>query len=113
MKNRVSCYNNFKKKDLKDIAFYKYPENALLPEDQVDIANSIVVNSAKTGRTFAVVTVSPYILKAIAVKCDLLEQEVEFVDEHGNVIELETLFKSFSVPFAKLVHGENWKPTDH
>lgn len=80
-----------------------------MPTDQVKTAYEIVLTSARFGTPFAVLTVSPYVLKAIAVKCDLLEQEVEFIDNDGKPIEFEKLFKKFSDPFAKLVHGDSWQ----
>jgi len=93
-------------------SYYFYPENEIMPEKQVEKAKEIVVSHAKSGKPYTLVTVSPYVLKAVETWSDLLEQgeNVEYFDPNGRKSDVKTIFKELAIPFAKLVRGEHWEP---
>ena len=68
------------------------------------------IKNAKAGTSFAVKTVSPYVLKAVETYCDAYEQDVEFIGEDGRPVSFQDLMKKFSEPFGLMMHGPSWRP---
>lgn len=91
-------------------ATYFLPENGLMPEDQARTVMDLVAKHAKAGTSFAVRTVSPYVLKAVETYCDAYEQDVTFLDEYCMPVRFQDLMKKFYEPFGLMMHGPNWKP---
>lgn len=89
---------------------YRLPEADLLPEAQIKRAYEIVDGYIRTDTPVVVLTMSPYVIKAIDVRADELEcqEKVTYVGVDGHEKPFQGFFRPFSEPFARLIHGAHF-----
>lgn len=105
-----------------DILIIDEPESNLHPEWQLSFAKFLVLLHARLDMRILLNTHSPYFLKAIQVYSDTLEQGdkctfYNMTSADGRQYKAECLtgeriqeiFKSMSMPFARLMHGEHYE----
>lgn len=107
-----------------DILIVDEPESNLHPEWQLSFAKFLVLLHARLDMRILLNTHSPYFLKAIQIYSDTLEQGdkcafYNMTSTDGRQYKAECLtgeriqeiFKSMSLPFARLMHGEHYERT--
>ena len=105
-----------------DILIIDEPESNLHPEWQLSFAKFLVLLHARLDMRILLNTHSPYFLKAIQIYSDTLEQGdkctfYNMTSADGRQYKAECLtgeriqeiFKSMSMPFARLMHGEHYE----
>lgn len=107
-----------------DVLIVDEPESNLHPEWQLSFAKFLVLLHARLDMRILLNTHSPYFLKAIQIYSDTLEQGgkcafYNMTSTDGRQYKAECLageriqdiFKSMSIPFARLMHGEHYERT--
>lgn len=105
-----------------DILIVDEPESNLHPEWQLSFAKFLVLLHVRLDMRILLNTHSPYFLKAIQIYSDTLEQGdkcafYNMITADGRRYKAECLmggriqeiFKSMSIPFARLMHGEHYE----
>jgi predicted ATPase len=105
-----------------DILIIDEPESNLHPEWQLSFAKFLVLLHVRLDMRILLNTHSPYFLKAIQIYSDTLEQGdkctfYNMTSAYGCQYKAECLtgeriqeiFKSMSMPFARLMHGEHYE----
>ena len=105
-----------------DILIVDEPESNLHPEWQLSFAKFLVLLHARLGMRILLNTHSPYFLKAIQIYSDTLEQGdkcafYNMTSADGRQYnakcltgeQIQEIFKSMSIPFARLMHGEHYE----
>lgn len=105
-----------------DILIVDEPESNLHPEWQLSFAKFLVLLHVRLDMRILLNTHSPYFLKAIQIYSDTLERgdkcafyNMTSVDGRQYKAEcltggrIQEIFKSMSIPFARLMHGEHYE----
>ena len=105
-----------------DILIVDEPESNLHPEWQLSFAKFLVLLHVRLDMRILLNTHSPYFLKAIQIYSDTLEHgdkcafyNMTSVDGRQYKAEcltggrIQEIFKSMSIPFARLMHGEHYE----
>lgn len=107
-----------------DFLIVDEPESNLHPEWQLSFAKFLVLLHARLDMRILLNTHSPYFLKAIQIYSDTLEQGdkcafynmtstdgCQYKAEYLTGERIQEIFKSMSIPFARLMHGEHYERT--
>ena len=90
--------------------YFRYPETGRLPREQVETCRRVAGDYAAGGKPFAVLTTSPYVVKALEVEMEKLElaHTLRFLNGDGQEIAFQDAFYPFSDAFARLMSGDSW-----